>query len=30
MDVIDTRNMTLTPVAGEFVTKQKEGHHLLG
>ena len=27
VDVIDTWNMTITPMAGEFVTKQKDGYH---
>lgn len=29
VDVIDTWNMTITPVEGEFVTKQKDGYHFV-
>ena len=28
-DVIDTWNMTITPAAGEFVTKQKDGYYFV-
>ncbi len=29
VDVIDTWNMTVTPLEGEFVTKQKDGYHFV-
>lgn len=29
VDVIDTWNMTITPIAGEFVTKKKDNYHFV-